>query len=90
MSSRTLTLVAGLAAAALAVLSVSDARGLGRVARLRKEVDSLEQKNRELEQANAALRREIEALSGDPRAVERAAREDLGYVKPNEVVFSFE
>lgn len=90
MTARKFTVFASLAAAVLAVLSMADDRGLRRVGRLRQEADALEEKNRELEAANATLRLEIQALTGDPRAVERAAREDLGYVKPDEVVFSFE
>ncbi len=90
MNARNLTVAASVAAALLAVLSIADDRGLRRVSRLRLEVDALEARNRDLEAANAALRLEIQALTGDPRAVERAAREDLGYVKPDEVVFSFE
>ncbi len=33
------------------------------------------------------LRREVRALRDDPSAVERVAREDLGLVRPGEVVF---
>jgi cell division protein FtsB len=35
----------------------------------------------------------VQALSsngGDTRALERAAREDLGLVKPDEIIFNFE
>ncbi len=33
------------------------------------------------------LRKDVERLKTDPRAVERIAREDLGFVKPGEVTF---
>lgn len=81
--------VAGLAAL-LASLSAADARGLRRFLKISKEIEGIEEKNRLLAKENAGLKREIEALSGDPKALERAAREDLGLVRPNEVVFTFE
>jgi cell division protein FtsB len=58
--------------------------------RMRKEIlrkDALIQK----EEAEAReLRAEVEALRGDPRAVERLAREKFGYAKPGETVVRFE
>lgn len=77
-------------ALALAGLSASDARGLRRYRRLQADVAALEEKRRALASENEALRREIAALSGDTRALERAAREDLGLVRSNELVFTFE
>ena len=43
--------------------------------------------NRDLARENALLRREIGALQGDPAALEQAAREELGFVRPGEIVF---
>lgn len=43
--------------------------------------------NRALAEEVARLRREAKALSGEPAALERAAREELGYVRPGEIVF---
>jgi cell division protein FtsB len=83
-------LFAGAVAAGLAVLSATDARGWRRYVKIRSELAVLEQKRTALAAENAALRREIEALSGDRRALERAAREDLGLIRPNEIVFTFE
>jgi cell division protein FtsB len=37
---------------------------------------------------NEALRRRIRQLKSDPAAIEREIREQLGYVRPGEVVFS--
>lgn len=39
-----------------------------------------------LEQANARLRREIHALRTDPAAIEDIARDELGFVKPTDLV----
>lgn len=77
-------------AALLAVLSVLDARGFRRASRLREQVEALRRTNRQLAEDNAALAREIQALHTDPQAVERAVREELGYVRPGELVFQVE
>lgn len=87
---RKLALIAAAAAAGLSVLSLSDARGLRQTLKLRGEVEDYRQRNKTLAAKNAQLRREIEALSGDLKALERAAREDLGLVRGNEIIFTFE
>lgn len=81
--------IAALLVATLAGLSAADAHGLRRMRRLEADIRQREEKNRKLEVENARLGREIQALQGDPRAVERAAREELGLVKEGEVVFVF-
>ena len=88
--SRKYTLLAAAVASALAVASASDPDGLRRSWRLEQEIAAYEEKNRALAARNTSLRLEIEALSGDDRALDRAAREDLGLVRPDEVVFNFE
>jgi cell division protein FtsB len=64
--------------------------GFRRSWRLRQDVKTLEDRNARLAQDNARLRREVEALRTDNAAIERAAREELGYVRPGEVVFDLE
>ncbi|WP_224248193.1 FtsB family cell division protein [Hyalangium gracile] len=83
-------MVAGVLAGALSLASVADARGFRRYLSLRQDVESLQERNRTLAEQNEALRREINALRKDPEALERAAREELGYVKPGEIVFHLE
>ncbi|MBI3184728.1 MAG: septum formation initiator family protein [Myxococcales bacterium] len=78
--------VAGL----LALVSASDPKGFRRYQRLRAEVESLEERNRRVLEEKRALAREIEALRADRCALERAVREELGFVKPGEVVVSLE
>ncbi len=87
---RKFALLAATAAAGLALLSLSDARGLRQTLKLKAEVAGTLQRNKALAAQNAQLRREIEALSGDVKALERAAREDLGLVRSHEVIFTFE
>lgn len=78
------------AAFALAAISASAEGGFRRYLRLSRDVEALKEKNRRLGEENARMLREVEALQKDPRALERAAREELGFVKPGEVVFSLE
>lgn len=47
---------------------------------LQKDVDQLQEQNEQ-------LRKHIEALKGDPAAIEREAREQLHYAKPGEIVY---
>ena len=53
-----------------------------RVSKLEKEIEAIEDKNKE-------LRSEIRSLRSDERAIEKIAREDLGLVKKGEIVYEF-
>lgn len=78
------------AALVLAGASALAEGGFRRYVRLSNDVTSLKERNQRLSDDNARLRREVDALRSDPKAIERAAREELGLVKANEVVFSLE
>ncbi len=77
-------------AAVLVLLSLMDSGGFRRSFALSRELADLEEKNRALRERNQALIEEIELLRSDPRAQERAAREELGYVRPGELVLILE
>lgn len=81
-------------AAALAVLlvlaSVADARGFRRYLKLRQDVAGIVERNRLMALQNEQLRREIAALRKEPAALEQAVREELGYIRPGEIVFHLE
>ncbi|MCL2179107.1 MAG: septum formation initiator family protein [Proteobacteria bacterium] len=64
--------------------------GLSRYHSLSQGALTLRQKNQELVVENAKLRTEIESLKTDIKVVERALREELGYIRPDEMIFSFE
>ncbi len=68
---------------------VLDEQGLPRYRRLRGEVAELREANDELAREIAALKREIDALRTDPTYVERIARDELGMVREEEIVFQF-
>ncbi|MBJ6765598.1 septum formation initiator family protein [Myxococcaceae bacterium JPH2] len=87
---RKLLAVAAMVAVALSLASVADAKGFRRYLSLRQDVESLRERNRTLATQNEVLRQEINALRKDPVALERAVREELGYVKPGEIVFHLE
>jgi cell division protein FtsB len=57
--------------------------------RSRKEIHRLETQVQKEEEAARQLNAAIQAMSNDPKAVERLARESLGYAKPGETVVRF-
>lgn len=59
------------------------ARMEGQIEKLQGQVQTEEQKTKELQS-------EIDALQTDPKTVERLTREKLGYAKPDETVIYFE
>jgi cell division protein FtsB len=87
-------LVLGALAASLSIsaLSLLDPGGLPRLRRLRADVERQEQKNRVLRAENARLSKTVRELSPPlrPAALEKAAREQLGFVRQDEVLFKFE
>jgi cell division protein FtsB len=58
--------------------------------RFRKVVLQLDTQIAKVEENNRQLKSSIEALKHDPKAVERLARERLGYAKPGETMIHFE
>ncbi len=72
------------AAAAAAML---DPQGLRRFLALAADVRRMESENARLASENAGLAREASALRSDPAALERAAREELRFVRPGERVY---
>jgi cell division protein FtsB len=58
--------------------------------RMRKEILRLDAQIQIEKETNKRLRTSIETLQSDPKAVERLARERLGYAKAGEVVVCFE
>jgi cell division protein FtsB len=74
----------------LGVLSAMDPNGLRKHRRLDVEVRRVSSENRSLRLENVRLRREARALAGDPAALERAAREELNFVRPGEWVYKLD
>jgi cell division protein FtsB len=76
---------AALAVAALCIVAYG-AQSLTRVLQMRHEVLSLEHEIAELRAETAELRATAAHLRSDPDAIEKLAREVLGFVKPGERV----
>jgi cell division protein FtsB len=74
----------------LGLLSAMDPNGLRKHLRLDVEVKRATVQNHLLSIENARLRREALALERNPAALERAAREELGYVRPGEWVYKLD
>jgi cell division protein FtsB len=64
--------------------------GIGRLGHLKRELGELKARNQVTAAENARLREEVHALRHDLGAVERVAREELGLVRPGEMVFQIE
>jgi cell division protein FtsB len=60
--------------------------GLARTLQLRRDLATLRAHNVELRGDNERFAREAEALRGDPGAIERVARAELGWVRSGEVI----
>jgi cell division protein FtsB len=92
--SRPRTLVAGAAVASLviAAAALADPRGVPLLRRLGQDIARQEAANQALREENARLRQRVRALSApiDPRVLEKEAREQLGFVRPDEVLVKFE
>ena len=83
-------LVVPLAVLAITVVSVPamvlGPDGLRRHRRLSAQMEAHRQENRRLARELLRLNGELEVFSRDPRARERAIREELGWVRPDEVI----
>ena len=62
-------------------------KGLMQSMNARRQYRQLQASLEELKRENAALREEMRRLSEDPATIESLARQDLGLIRPGEVVF---
>jgi cell division protein FtsB len=74
---------------ALVVASLVGNRGLVRVYQMHQTRVALEREIAQLTASNTALAEEVRALRTDPTRIEAIAREELGLVKPGELVYEF-
>lgn len=61
--------------------------GLSRLLSLRAELQQVRAENQRLAQDNRRLGQELERLKDDDLAIERVARDELGLIRPGEIVF---
>ena len=86
---RILITLAAAAILALAGRSLLGDRGMFEVWRKKSAYQQLSAEVQTLRDENVALQQEVRALRTDPLAIERIAREELGYSRPGEVTFVF-
>ena len=84
-----LKVVVGILVLTILGFTVFGENGLINLVRYKKRAQALVQEAARLKKENQRLRREIERLKTDPAFIERLAREELGMVKPGELVFQF-
>jgi cell division protein FtsB len=72
---------------ALILNSLFGSRGMLHLAGQRERVSAVHAEIEQLRDENHRLLIEIAALRSDPAAIERIAREELGYVRPDETVY---
>ena len=90
MRSSYLAIIVMLGALAFVVYSVFSEGGYFTYTTLGRNLESQRQKNIEAEGQVEELRRKVYSLQNDERALERAARDELGLARPNEMIFTFE
>ena len=78
-----------LVSAVVVPLKILDPKGAARVERLSNELTQLEEANQQLKRENDALRLEIHAFHSNPDYVEKVARDELGMVGKDEVIYQF-
>ena len=86
---RTLPLAVLATAVVGAPVMIFSPQGLPRLRGLERELADVEAENAQLRRESDALRGRVQRLREDPAAVERIARDDLGFVRQTEVVFQF-
>ncbi|CAN94072.1 putative septum formation initiator protein [Sorangium cellulosum So ce56] len=86
---RTLPIAVLIVAVVGAPIMIFSPQGLPRLRELERELADVEEENAELGRQIEALRGKVARLRDDPTAVERIARDNLGFVRQSEVVFQF-
>ena len=74
---------------AMMALTVWGDRGLLAMWRTQHDLDRLVREIEIVEQKNATLAREVQRLRSDLGYIEKIAREELGLMRPGEIVFEF-
>lgn len=82
-------IVIAVLAIAIAASSVVGKKSLVKVIQMNKTRTELQQEITRLKQGNEGLTREIRSFANNSGQVEAIARDDLGLVKPGEIVYQF-
>jgi len=87
---RMLCLVGGILITVVLLCSFFGERGLVNVMSLKKELKEIECSNQKVREENDALEKCMYLLKNDKGYIERIAREELGLVKGDEMIYLFE
>ncbi|MBD3360504.1 hypothetical protein GF366_01750 [Candidatus Peregrinibacteria bacterium] len=74
----------------MVVMTIFGQRGLVHLYKLQKKCNEIEQFNNKLQAENKKLKEEIDLLKHDMTYIEQLAREELGLVKENELIYHVE
>ena len=78
-----------LCAAVYVPVKLHDDNGYRRIQRISAELEALEARNRRIQRENESLRTQIQAIQSDPDYIENLARNEMGMIGPDEVVYQF-
>jgi len=70
-------------------LHILEAEGLPRYRALRSELLQTRENNARMRREVRELKQSVERLRNDPQAIERIARDELGMLRSDEIVFQF-
>lgn len=84
---RNLRTILGLAILGLAIHDVFGPHGFLAMRRTQLEIRQFSAEMKKLNEENQALSNEVLSLKGDPRLIERIAREEMGLARPGEFIF---
>jgi cell division protein FtsB len=71
----------------LSLLAMAGDRGFFEVYQFNRHLQHVERRIQTLEVENERLRTQVTGLRSDPYQMEKLAREDLGLVRPDEIIF---
>jgi cell division protein FtsB len=71
----------------LSLLAMAGDRGFFEVYQFHRHLQHVERRIQTLEVENERLRTQVTGLRSDPYQMEKLAREDLGLVRPDEIIF---
>lgn len=86
---RGFALLGGVLVLAFVGAAVFGADGVTRHEKLREDLRQVQALNDQLRRENVRLQREAEALKSDPDFLESTVRDELGWVRSDELVFIF-
>lgn len=70
-------------------MKLHDDSGYKRVQRISAELEALNATNRRIRRENESVRKQIEAIQSDPDYIENIARNEMGMIGPDEVIYQF-